>query len=225
MSELNIIQRLLSITSEMNMVAKNLKVGSYQAVGEDDILKSVKPLEEKHRVYSYPCDREVTQSENINMNKSDVKPAYKFFSRIKTTYRFVNVDKPTDYIDMVSFSEGIDTGDKGSGKAMTYGDKYALMKAYKIRTGEDPESDLSPVYKDDNKTTPQSDAERNQTKKEVGEFILAKCKNDPVRSRIVFAMLLTNAGVDNFKDIKTIRDKDLNKLVKAAFVKLDFEYK
>ena len=26
---------------------------------------------------------------------------------------------------------------KGSGKAMTYSDKYALMKAYKISTGED----------------------------------------------------------------------------------------
>ena len=66
-----------------------------------------------------------------------------FVSRIKTTYRFVNMDKPDEFIDMVTFAEGIDSGDKGSGKAMTYGDKYALMKAYKISTGDDPDQNAS----------------------------------------------------------------------------------
>ena len=44
---------------------------------------------------------------------------------------------------MVTFAEGIDAQDKGSGKAMTYGDKYALMKAYKISTGDDPDQNAS----------------------------------------------------------------------------------
>ena len=44
---------------------------------------------------------------------------------------------------MVTFAEGIDAQDKGSGKAMTYGDKYALMKAYKISTGDDPDQTAS----------------------------------------------------------------------------------
>ena len=37
----------------------------------------------------------------------------------------------------------LDSGDKGDGKAMTYGDKYALMKAYKISTGDDPDAQAS----------------------------------------------------------------------------------
>ena len=33
---------------------------------------------------------------------------------------------------------------KHHGKAMTYADKYALMKAYKIMTGDDPDQNKSP---------------------------------------------------------------------------------
>lgn len=58
-------------------------------------------------------------------------------TRIKTVYRFINIDNPTDFMETTTFAEGIDSQDKGSGKAMTYADKYALMKSYKISTGED----------------------------------------------------------------------------------------
>lgn len=68
-------------------------------------------------------------------------------TRIKTVYRFVNVDEPTDFIETTVFSEGFDSQDKGSGKAMTYGDKYALMKAYKISTGDDPDATASEEVK------------------------------------------------------------------------------
>ena len=53
------------------------------------------------------------------------------------------MDDSNDYIETISYSDGIDTGDKAMGKAMTYGDKYALMKAYKISTGEDPDKESS----------------------------------------------------------------------------------
>ena len=45
---------------------------------------------------------------------------------------------------MVSYADGIDSGDKATGKAMTYSDKYSLLKAYKIATGDDPDKDASP---------------------------------------------------------------------------------
>ena len=53
------------------------------------------------------------------------------------------MDDPTDYIETVVFSVGLDSGDNGDGKAMTYGDKYALLKAYKISTGDDPDQQAS----------------------------------------------------------------------------------
>lgn len=148
---MNIYHRMSAITAELQTVAKNLTVStgknnSYKAVSERDIIDAVKPVEVKHGVYSYPVAREVLESEILESEteyQGKVTKKTTFFSRIKTTYRFVNMDKPDEFIDMVTFAEGIDSGDKGSGKAMTYGDKYALMKAYKISTGDDPDQNAS----------------------------------------------------------------------------------
>lgn len=148
---MNIYQKMANITAELQTVAKNLvvqqtKTSSYKAVSERDILDAVKPLEAKHGVYSYPVSRKVLES-NLLESESEyngkVNKKTTFMTRIETVYRFVNVDKPDDFIETITFAEGIDTQDKGSGKAMTYADKYALMKAYKISTGEDPDQNAS----------------------------------------------------------------------------------
>ena len=136
-NEMNIFEKLSNITNEISKVNKNLTVGegksAYKAVGEADILKAVKELEFKYRVYSYPVNREVLES-TMFTTTNNYGEKNNIFSRIKTTYRFVNIDKPDEYIETITFAEGIDTQDKGSGKAMTYSDKYALMKSYKIIT-------------------------------------------------------------------------------------------
>jgi hypothetical protein len=147
----NIFQRMSAITAELRTVAKNLTVptggkNSYKAVSERDILDAVKPLEEKHGVYSYPVARTVLESnllESENVYNGQTKKTTTFMTRIESVYRFVNVDNPTDYVETTTFAEGIDSQDKGSGKAMTYADKYALMKAYKISTGDDPDQTAS----------------------------------------------------------------------------------
>lgn len=144
--EMNIFEKLSNITNEISNVNKNLTVGqgksAYKAVGEADVLKVVKELEFKYRVYSYPADREVLDS-TMYTTTNEYGEKNNIFSRIKTVYRFVNIDKPEEYIETITFAEGIDTQDKGSGKAMTYSDKYALMKSYKIITGEDPDQNPS----------------------------------------------------------------------------------
>lgn len=144
---MNIYEKLAAITAELQTVAKNLNIETgqgkgYKAVSERDIIDAVKPLEAKYKVYSYPISREVLQSE---MLETETKYGTKttFFTRIKTVYRFVNTEAPEEFIETTTFAEGIDSQDKGSGKAMTYADKYALMKAYKISTGDDPDQSAS----------------------------------------------------------------------------------
>jgi hypothetical protein len=148
--DMNIFQKMAAITAELKAVEKDLtvqttKTSSYKAVSERGILDAVKPLEEKYGIYSFPVSREVLES-NLIQNESvyeDAKgnktttPKTAYMTRIKTVYRFVNIDVPSQFIDTITFAEGIDSQDKGSGKAMTYADKYALMKSYKISTGED----------------------------------------------------------------------------------------
>lgn len=150
--KLNIFERVALITAEIGAVKKDLKVGegekSYQATSEGSVLLAVKPLEEKYRVFSYAVTREKEtqiiekeytwngQQRKLRLVKVD----------ITATYRFVNIDNPEEYIETISYGTGLDTGDKAAGKAMTYADKYALMKMYKISTGNanDPDFYSSP---------------------------------------------------------------------------------
>lgn len=146
--ELNIYQKMSAITNELGVVAKNLNVDmgkgkSYKAVQEFDVLNAVKPIEEKYGIYSYPKERKIIES-GILEKETTYGVSKNMYLRIETTYEFVNIDKPEETITMTSYADGIDSGDKATGKAMTYSDKYSLLKAYKIATGDDPDKDPSP---------------------------------------------------------------------------------
>lgn len=144
LKETNIYQRMSRISYELQTVAKNLEInlfgrGKYRAVSEADVLRAVKPLEKKYRIFSYPFKRTALKQENIAL--SDKKTNVLF--RVETVYRFVNIDRPDEFVDITSYGDGMDSGDKAPGKAMTYCDKYALLKAYKIVTGDDPDQAAS----------------------------------------------------------------------------------
>lgn len=146
---MNIYQKILAITNELKTVQKNLSVStgksSYKAVSERDIIDAVKPLEEKYGVMSYPMDREILESGILEQKSGDfIKKS--FYLRERVVYRFVNVEEPKEYVDTIAYGDGIDTGDKAPGKATTYADKYALMKMYKISTGDDPDQEASQEY-------------------------------------------------------------------------------
>lgn len=158
---MNIFQKMLAITDEITRVAKNLTVGvgknQYKGVGEADVLNAVKPLEVKYRVYSYPTHRSIVDTSILTTTSEyDGKTTERkqLFMRIETTYKFVNIDNPTESIEITTYGDGIDSQDKASGKAMTYSDKYALLKAYKIETGDDPDQKASEPLKNVEPTAP-----------------------------------------------------------------------
>ena len=156
----NIYKKMSAITAELTAVAKNLNVGigkaAYKAVGEADVLAAVKPLEEKHGVYSYPYSRKIVEADLVTTTseyQGKVTEKSTRYLRIETAYRFVNIDNPDEYIDITTYGDGIDPQDKAVGKAMTYSDKYALLKAYKIITGEDTDQFKSEEGKTEKKLT------------------------------------------------------------------------
>lgn len=193
--EMNIFQKMEAITNELGFVAKNLnvavsKTNSYKATGEVDVLEAVKPLENKYGIYSYASNREIIESDTLTQN-TQYGEKNSLFLRMKVTYRFVNTDNPQDYIETISFAEGIDSGDKASGKAMTYADKYALMKAYKISTGEDPDQKASEEYKKPTKKVAKDN--RNATIHE------AYTKSDKFK-KVLLGVLNGRKSIDNLSN-------------------------
>lgn len=147
---MNIYEKMSAITNEIAAVAKNLSVNtgqsSYKAVGEADVLAAVKPAEAKYKVYSYPVSRDVVETGELVTTTRNGERRQQFM-RLMTVYRFVNMENPEEYIDITTYGDGVDSQDKAPGKAMTYADKYALLKAYKIITGDDPDQNGSEELK------------------------------------------------------------------------------
>lgn len=102
-------------------------------------MDAVKKAEHECGIYSFPYSREVYETKETKNQYGTVS----FWMRFKVVYRFVNVDDTNDYIDITSYGDGVDSLDKAPGKGMTYADKYALMKAYKISTGDDADKEAS----------------------------------------------------------------------------------
>ena len=152
-NKMNIYQKMLKATERIGVVAKNLKVeitknNAYKAVSERDILDAVKPIETELGIYSYPHTRQIVETSVLEQSKKDYQTGEYYttkqlFMRIETVYRFINIDNPSEFVDITTYGDGVDSQDKATGKAMTYADKYALMKAYKISTGDDPDAEPS----------------------------------------------------------------------------------
>lgn len=152
---MNIYQKMAEATRRISSVAKNLQVDTgkgrgYKAVSEADVLAAVKPVENDLGIYSYPVSRTVIDSGEMvstSTSNGNTTERRQLYLRVETVYRFVNTDEPSEYIDITTYGDGVDTQDKAPGKAMTYADKYALLKAYKIQTGDDPDKEASQELK------------------------------------------------------------------------------
>ena len=218
---MNIYEKLNEIINELGIVEKNLNVstgkgGSYKAVSEKDVLDAIKPIEYKYKIYSYPLNREVIADEQLEKistyNGKETKTISQFM-RIKTTYRFINIEKPEEYIDIVSYGDGIDTGDKAPGKAMTYSDKYALMKCYKVSTGDDPDKDASDSYNMSNKNQIVNKTANAETKKLISQNIIDLFNKWVEKNKIDSTMITTILEKYGFKTINEVDTENYKKIV------------
>ncbi len=152
--EMNIYERMSEIENQLGIIAKDMEIGSgknaYKAVGEATVLNAVKPLEYQYRIKSLPIKREVVKQECYETVLEGYTKRL-FFISIKTTFRFVNLDNTSEFVDVESLGDGTDPLDKGSGKAQTYADKNALLKAYKMISGEDTDNTHSNKYENEQK--------------------------------------------------------------------------
>lgn len=131
-SVLNIYQKIDLARVEIGSVAKNINItNTYKAVSESDILKAVNEAEHKVGLVSYQDSLEIITQTQPGQGANVI--------RVKVGIRIVNIDNPEEFIIVYGLGDGIDRGDKACGKAVTYATKYALMKGYKIPTGDDPD--------------------------------------------------------------------------------------
>lgn len=105
---------------------ENKKVNNqYTFVSHDAVTAAISAAMIKHGLISIPNVKQFKQDGNRTVAEVDIT--------------FVNIDEPEEKITISGFGYGIDTQDKGPGKAISYAVKYIYLKAFCCETGDDPE--------------------------------------------------------------------------------------
>ena len=136
MTELSIHQRIALVMKDVGYVQKDKVVRDkngkeiYRVTSHDTVIRVIRPSLIKHGILAVP---KVVRHERIgsNLTTADLE------------IDFINVEKPQDKITVTYFGYGIDSGDKGPGKAISYAVRYAYLKVLSLETGDDPENDPS----------------------------------------------------------------------------------
>lgn len=222
---MNLYQRLALATDMMETVAKNMTIETrtkaYKAVSERDVIDAVKKVEAKCGLFSYPAARKIIESDMLESENKYGKVTT-FFLRVETTYRIVNIDDPSEFIEVTGYGDGMDSGDKATGKAVTYADKYCLMKAYKISTGDDPDKEAS----EDRSYTQKAGKTVN---KEEPVVIQTKPEDliDGVHVQTIAAVIarkgLNPKSITDYYKVKELKDLSMDQWMKA--MKLLEKYK
>lgn len=124
----NIYQRVNAVMEKVSYIQREKKQGmQYSITSHDAVTALLRPHLVEQGIVYHPVTLEVNQDGNR--------------TEILMSVRFVNIDDPTDFFDVPSVGYGIDPQDKGPGKGISYGVKYALLKTFGLETGDDPDND------------------------------------------------------------------------------------
>lgn len=172
MSELNIYQRVNEIRKSVSYVQKDKKVTGYKAVGHDQVTAVLRAALVEFGVVVTQSLIESSFEETGSLTGSGNK--WMMYTA-KYAVKLVNVDTPDDFIEVITESQALDTGDKASGKAMSYAVKYAMLKTFSLETGEDEEGRQGDIQqkKDDEEKQKANVEINNQLNKYVDDAELS----------------------------------------------------
>ena len=131
---MSIYKKLLDIQTEVKGLSKDKKSHNYEYVTGNKLLSFIKPLMDKKGLL---LKQEILSIDNERM---DYKTKYGEKSEIltKVMMQFTWVDVETGETDINMFgANGQNDWEKGLGSALTYGERYFLLKYFHIATDED----------------------------------------------------------------------------------------
>lgn len=135
---LNIYQKLSEVMKAIEYLTKDDKVEfgqtKYKAISEEKVTSVVRRELIKQGIVIIPIEQTMSVTELIRTDKSVNQR-----TDVEVKYRIQNIEDKDDYIIATSSGSGVDTQDKGIGKAMTYAYKYLLLRTLAIPTGDDPD--------------------------------------------------------------------------------------
>ncbi|MBO7209718.1 MAG: ERF family protein [Methanobrevibacter sp.] len=198
---------------------------NFRAISESAILDVINPILIEHEWFY-----------EIRVKKSDlqIREAFgskgkklQFIATIEVAVVFHNCLFPEEMVGTESVSMGIDDNDKAMGKAYTYAVKYALLKLFRLRYGDDSDFEASkPLHtekpKEEEKIKPEKEDKKPKSaqKAQKGgkpsgmdkpmteaqrDYILGMMKQKKVEERQVLETFQVEPSRDEFIPMPTAR--------------------
>lgn len=145
-----VYEKILAVMSAVNYLNKDgfVETGKgkgYKALTDEKVLAAVRPALVAAGLVILPVKMEQQRTDE-QVKAYDGSTKTNRITDVSVTYRIINVSNPDDFVEVVSSGTGVDTQDKGIGKAMTYAKKYAILNSFLIPSGEDTDQISSDKY-------------------------------------------------------------------------------
>jgi len=134
-----IYKKLLELQKAVVGLTKDKSGNSYQYVSGDKILGIVRPAMDKLGLLLIPEVEDATftrQDYNLYDKNGNAKPKSEIFCNLKIKFTWVDSESGETIVCHWA-SSGQNNWDKGLGSALTYGERYFLLKFFHIATDKD----------------------------------------------------------------------------------------
>ncbi|EGQ3954949.1 single-stranded DNA-binding protein, partial [Staphylococcus pseudintermedius] len=142
MSELNLYQKIADVKANIDGFTKDTKGYNYTYVSGSQVLHRIRSKMIEHNLLLVPktSKENYKQIEVTRFNKKANREVTvtEFIVEMKLEYTWINGDKPEEQLIVPFYSVGQqDDVSKAHGTALTYAERYFLMKFFNIPTDED----------------------------------------------------------------------------------------
>jgi hypothetical protein len=143
----NLIKAVIAVMNEVKGIEKSMTVGngnnSYKGVPDKEVKKIIGSAMAKNGLCILPTGIKPTikieRWEEPGYNK-EIKQKQSVFTEVFSTYLLMHESGESQ--EICGYGHGVDSQDKGAGKATTYALKYALLYSFLVPTGDIDDTDI-----------------------------------------------------------------------------------
>lgn len=168
---MNIYQKLIEVRKSCEYLKKDNKGYQFNFVSSSQTLGTLRAAMDAHGLLLVP--KVISHETRDHETK---KGEHEYFTIASMSFTWINAEQPEEQIECPWLGQGLDSGEKGVGKAMTYAEKYFLLKFFNIATDKDDPDSFQKKLDDKPQTTTTTtkDALRDQAANEYAAELCAQ---------------------------------------------------
>lgn len=203
---MKLLEKLLSIQQGVDRLVKDGQntADKYRYVSSEQVLDTVRPLMNELKLLLVPEVSSAALHEGATKSGTT-----RYMTELTLAFVWMDVESG-ERLSVPFYAQGVDlAGEKGVGKALTYAEKYFLMKFFHVSTSrDDPDGDGRTGAGEKPQRGTQAAKETAAYQREaIGQMLAELCGGDAEKTREALLAFTRNksrgyAGVDKVEDIK-----------------------